>query len=276
MLDRGVEYYIKRNNDWKWPFLHIAYFLNNSDVLFGNLESVISDKGNNVGSIYSFRADPKSMEGLIYSGFNIISIANNHSFDYTREAFKDSLIRLQEVGILYTGGGFSEEEAYSPTIKELKGTRIGFLGYTSVGSSNWEAKENSPGIAWIDRYQMDKLESQVAEARNKVDFLIVSFHFGQEYQKDPSDDQIIMAETAIDSGASLVIGHHPHVLQPLIEYNNGWIAYSLGNFVFDQNFSKETMSAAILKVIVQDNKIKDIEMIPTEMNNSYQVIIKRP
>lgn len=273
MLNRGVEYYIKRNNDWRWPFLQVADFLNEADVVFGNLESVISDKGHNVGSIYSFRADPKSMEGLIYSGFNIVSVANNHSFDYTGKAFSDSLSRLKEAEILYTGGGYSKDEAYSPTIKELKGTKIGFLGYTSVGSPSWEATSNSPGIAWIDIHRIDKLRNEVASAKNKVDFLIVSFHFGEEYQKKPSNKQVTMAEAAIDSGANLIIGHHPHVLQPLVEYKDGWIAYSLGNFIFDQYFSEETTSAAILKVVIKGKTIKSVEMIPTKINNSYQVTI---
>ena len=91
MLDRGVEFEVQKNGgDWTWPFWHIASFLHQADLVFGNLESQISDKGVNVGSIYSFRANPKSIEALSYAGFDVVSVANNHSFDYTREAFEDS------------------------------------------------------------------------------------------------------------------------------------------------------------------------------------------
>ena len=134
MLDRGVEYYIHKHQNWKWPFLKIADVLQQADLVFANLESVISDKGTKQGSIYSFRADPRTIEGLVFAGFDIVSVANNHSFDYGLEAFGDSLNRLRNAGISSLGGGFSKTEARSPVTKEAKGTKIGFLAYTNQGS----------------------------------------------------------------------------------------------------------------------------------------------
>src|SRR3989338_11403632 len=100
MLNRGVEFYTKENgSDWRFPFLNIAGFLREADLVFRNLESVISDKGEKQGSIYSFRADPQSIEGLTYAGFDVVSVANNHSFDYGADALADSVARLKEHGI---------------------------------------------------------------------------------------------------------------------------------------------------------------------------------
>lgn len=272
MLDRGVEWKVKQNGeDWRWPFLKIADVLKEADVAFANLESQISDRGVNVGSIYSFRADPKSIEGLIHAGFDVLSVANNHSFDYTREAFADSLLRLKHADIAYTGGGFTKEEAHLPVVKFVRGTKIGFLGYTNSGLAQWSASENQPGIAWVDWNTLEKLRQDIRAAKARVDILAVSIHTGNEYRTQPNEFQKTFAKTAIDEGADLIIGHHPHVVQPLEQYKQGWIAYSLGNFVFDQYFSEETMQGAILKVLVQDKQVKEATLLKTKLNPSYQV-----
>ena len=280
MLDRGVEFEIQKNGgDWTWPFRHIASFLHQADLVFGNLESQISDKGVNVGSIYSFRANPKSIEALSYAGFDVVSVANNHSFDYTREAFEDSLTRLANADIAYTGGGFSEAEAHTPVIIEIEGTRIGLLAYTNSGLAAWQARstgsgqatESTAGITWVDWDTLDELQQDIQKAKAKVDILAVSIHAGEEYAKEPSDFQRLFAKTAIDEGADLIIGHHPHVLQPLEQYKEGWIIYSLGNFLFDQDFSQETMRAAILKVVVENKEITNVSLLSTKINSSFQV-----
>ena len=129
MLDRGVEYIVK--DDWRFPFLKIADYFKEADIVFGNLEGPISDKGTKVGSIYSFRANPKAIEGLTYANFNVLSLANNHSFDYGPLALKDTFLRLNKAGIDFCGGGLNETEAFSPVIKNINGTKIGFLAYTN-------------------------------------------------------------------------------------------------------------------------------------------------
>lgn len=128
MLDRGVEYNIENTGkgDFKFPFLKAADYLKGACILVGNLEGPISDKGEKVGSIYSFRNNPKAIEGLKFAGFDILSVANNHIFDYGRDAMEDTFFRLKAAGIDYVGGGFNEKEAYSPVIREIKGTKIAF------------------------------------------------------------------------------------------------------------------------------------------------------
>jgi len=275
MLDRRVKITMIKNGDWKFPFLKIADDFKNADILVGNLEGPISDKGKKVGSIYSFRNDPKAIEGLIYAGFDVISFANNHAFDYGREAFEDCLTRLSNSEISYVGAGFNEKEAFSLIIKEINGAKIGFLAYTNLGPESWKATESNSGIAWISEKDFEKIRKIIENAKSQVDVLIVSLHSGEEYQKTPTQFQIDFSRMVIDTGADIVIGHHPHVIQPNKKYGNGYIFYSLGNFVFDQSFSKETMEGQILKVLIENNKIKEVIPINIKINEFFQPEIKK-
>jgi poly-gamma-glutamate synthesis protein (capsule biosynthesis protein) len=271
MLDRGVEYMINTEGkgDFKFPFLKIANDLE-SDILFGNLEGPISDKGTKVGSIYSFRADPKAIEGLAYSGFDVLTLANNHFLDYGKLAFEDTMQRLKTEGIEYVGAGLNETEALSPVIKEINGTKIGFLAFASLGPENWKAATDTSGIAWINEENIEKIKEIIKSTKEKVDVLIVSLHAGEEYQTTPNQLQTSLDKAFIDAGADLVIGHHPHVVQPVEEYKTGWIAYSLGNFIFDQAFSEQTMEGQMIKALIEDKKIKEVIPIKIKMNEFYQ------
>jgi len=272
MLDRGVEYMIEKygEGDYRFPFLKIADDLRKADILFGNLESVISDKGKKVGSIYSFRADPKALEGLIYAEFDVLSVANNHVFDYGRAAMEDNFKRLKEAGIGFVGGGFSEKEAYSGVIKEIKGTRIAFLAYTNLGSPYWLATKERSGIAWVDWINIEEIKKDIEETKKRADIVIVSLHAGEEYSSEPNLFQIEFSKACIDFGADLVIGHHPHVVQPIEKYKQGYIAYSLGNFVFDQGFSEETMKGQLLEVLIKNGKIEEVIPKEVKINNFFQ------
>ena len=275
MLDRGVEYMIKKEGkgDFKFPFLKIADNLKGAKLLFGNLEGPISDKGKKVGSIYSFRAKPKAIEGLKFAGFDIVSIANNHIFDYGREAMEDSFLRLKEAKIDFVGGGFNEEEVCSPVIKEINGSagspqaKIAFLAFTNLGSPFWSAKGERSGICWLTK---ENLEEGVKKAREEANLIVVSMHFGEEYKTSSSVEQKYFAHLAIDSGADLVIGHHPHVIQEIERYNNSYVAYSLGNFIFDQSFSEETMKGLIFKVLIKNAKIDEVIPIEIKINKFFQ------
>ena len=275
MLDRGVEYMVEKydDGDFKFPFLKIADELKKADILFGNLEGPISDKGTKVGSIYSFRNDPKAIEGLSYAGFDVISLANNHAFDYGREALEDTFLRLKTAGIDYVGAGFNEGEAYggsTPVIKEIEGTKIGFLAYTNLGPETWKATERNSGIAWINENDFEKIKKDIENAKSQADILIVSLHAGEEYAAEPTQFQIEFSKAAIDAGADLVIGHHPHVVQKSEKYKDKWIFYSLGNFVFDQSFSQETMRGKILEILIKDGKINELIPKKIEINNYFQ------
>ena len=276
MLDRGVEWHIRQQgNDWLWPFRNIATTLQKADLVFGNLESIISDRGEKVGSIYSFRAKPESIKGLAFAGFDVLSIANNHSLDYGIEALLDSAERLSQAGITPIGAGKSVLEARAPAIYNVKGTTVGILAYTTLGSPFWQAGNNSPGIAWMDSTKVETLKEDIASVKKVTDLVVVSFHFGNEYQTKPSALQQLLSRAAIDAAADLVIGHHSHVVQPIEQYKQGWIAYSLGNFVFDQGFSKETMQGLMLHITVFDKKITEVLPIPVRISSEFQVFMEK-
>jgi len=275
MFDRGVELNIKKNGngDFRFPFLRIADDLQKADILFGNLEGPVSNQGRNVGSIYSFRADPKVIEGLKYAGFDVLSLANNHMFDYGREALEDTFKRLEEADIDYIGAGLNEQEAYSPLIKEVNGTKIAFLAYTDLGPESWKATEEYSGMAWINEEDMEIIKNDIEKAKQESDILVVSLHSGNEYSIIPSFFQSYFFKACIDAGADIGIGHHPHVVQDIEEYGNGWIAYSLGNFVFDQGFSEETMESCLLRITIKDKKIKEVSSQKIKISDLFQPYI---
>jgi len=272
MLDRGVEYMVHKygQGDYRFPFLRIIEQLKEADILFANLESQISDKGRKIGSINSFRAEPEAIEGLKFAGFDVLSVANNHSLDYGWEALSDSLKRIKSAGIKSLGAGSNEDEAFSLKIIEKNDTKIGFLTYCLIGSEKWRATKQTPGIAFITKNDISEIKKNIQEAKKKVDILIISSHLGIEYQKEPSDFQKYLYRSFIEAGADLVLGHHPHVIQSSVRYPPGWIVYSLGNFIFDQGFSEETKKGTLLKIIIKNKKIEKIEEKIIKMNDYFQ------
>lgn len=270
MLDRGVKTSIIKNfgGDYNKIFSQ-AKVLKNPDIMFGNLEGPISDKGHKVGSIYSFRMDPLSAPAIKNAGFDIVSFANNHVGDYSDEAFLDTLGRLKENNILVTGASETYTEATKPTIIERSGIRVGYLGFSDVGPEFMKATETKPGILLAN----DKnFTSIISDAKKSVDVLVVSMHWGDEY-KPHNKRQETLAKKAIDSGADIIVGSHPHVVQDVEEYKKGLIIYSLGNFIFDQHFSKETMQGLYKQVTITKTGIKDHIDIPFEINSSYQPVL---
>lgn len=281
MLNRRVEMMIRQNNDWRFPFLKISDYLKQADILFGNLENPISDKGTKVGSIYSFRADPRAIEGLTFAGFDVVSLANNHAFDYAKEALEDTFLRLREANIDYAGAGFNDQEAFAPVIKEVRGVKIGFLAYTDLGSRYWTASKNSSGLAWLNYQKIKSVAEDIKNVKSQVDVLIVSLHSGDEYTQRLTYFQTDFSEAALAAGADIVVGHHPHVIQKSETYpltsagQPGWIFYSLGNFVFDQSFSQETMTGEIVKIIIEEKKIKEVLPLEVKINSNFQPELDR-
>lgn len=274
MLARNIEKKIDEKDDHTYILNQIEPELKKYDFLFGNLESVISNKGRDIGSKYSFRAPPKNIGVLKQGQFDLVSVANNHSADWTSRAFLDSLGRLKKAGISPCGGGKNKKEAYKPVVKSIDEINIGTFCATNIGPDLFEAQDNSPGFAWSHKKQLLK-KIDTAQKEKNLDLIVVSLHFGQEYNQKPSKNQVDLAHSLIDAGADLVVGHHPHVTQPVKTYKDGVIAYSLGNFVFDQLFSEETRNSFILKVqLNHEGQISGIEKKKIRINNNYQPELK--
>ena len=270
MLDRGVDYANQTQGTGAptYPFEKIASTLREADVTIGNLEGPISDKGVNVGSEYSFRMDPKYIEGLKAAGFDVLSLANNHMFDYTAAALVGTVDRLHAAGIGTAGAGHDYTEANAPHIEELPdGTKIAFLSYTNLMPEGFSATIERPGISNPDT---DDIKSEITNLKTSVDLVVLIWHWGVEYEPTSHPREQAIAYELIDAGADLIVGHHPHVPQEIEQYKGTYIAYSLGNFIFDQFFSEETMKGLMLEIKVKDKQIISAEPIPIQLTPTYQ------
>lgn len=269
MFDRGVKSSVAKNfeGDGVKLFGPSKELIENADIAFLNLEGPISDRGRNVGSIYSFRFDPVYTDILQNTGIDIVSFANNHVGDYSYVAFKDTLAHLENVGIKQTGAGINYSDARTAREIIIHDTKFCFLGFSDVGPNWIKATENSAGILLASDPEFENI---IKNAKLSCDILIISFHWGEEYKKF-NTRQEKLAKSAIDSGADLIIGHHPHVAQDIEIYNGKIIVYSLGNFIFDQYFSPETLEGLNVEIIVQDKNIKRLLWRKTYQSRKYNI-----
>ena len=268
MLDRGIEQKVqnKGKGDYNYIFANITDSLKKYNFIFGNLEGPVSDKGLDLHDLYSFRMNPDILPVLQANGLSAVTIANNHIDNWGKPALEDTILRLKSNNIIVTGGGFDSIEAYSPRIATVGDIKVALLSYSEFGQ-NYEAKMSGSGIAIISE---DALRFGIAKAREEADIVVVNFHFGEEYQMKENSYQGKYAHLAVDLGADLVVGHHPHVLQPLEKYKNSYIAYSLGNFIFDQPFSAETMQGGLLEVSINNKMISDVVLRKIQLNQDFQ------
>ncbi|MBM3205635.1 CapA family protein [Candidatus Shapirobacteria bacterium] len=266
---RGVERIVKKQNDINYPFLKIQDYLKSADLVFGNLETPITQGPEISDFEMIFRSNPGTEQALKQAGFSILSLANNHTPNFGEKGLKDTFNFLENAGIKYVGTGQKEQEAYQPVYIEKKGIKFAFLAYndTDVVPAYYEASVNRAGTAFM---RIDKMTEGVKEAKQKADFVIVSMHAGIEYAGKPNNSQINFAHAAIDAGADLIIGHHPHVVQTLEKYKGKYIFYSLGNFVFDQPQSEETKEGLAIKIYFAKNGISKISLLPVVMEKLAQ------
>ncbi len=262
LLDRGIRIMIEKNGV-DYPFEKIADFINSYDLAFCNLECPISKRGTPLDKIYTFRGDSSFVEGLKKSGFNIFCLANNHILDYGRNAFLDTKEILERNGFHTIGAGKNQKEASIGKITKIKGMRFVFLAYVTMPLEGIIYSENLPGPAQTN---IDGIIQEIKKVRKTADFVIVSFHWGIEFSPFPSDKQKEYAHRAIDNGADLVIGHHPHVIQSIENYNGRVIIYSLGNFVFDQHKLMRRESI-IFGCTFENGKIASPYIVPILLKN---------
>lgn len=260
MLGRLVkDYYVKNGPTYPYEGEGIVPLLNAADVAFANLECPISDRGVREDKGYEFRADPSCIEGLTHAGFDVLSLANNHTGDYGDTALTDTLDILSEADIVAVGAGRTITEAHAVQVIEVNGLRLGFLAYNQIGPNWFEAEDDSPGSAFMDR---ERMIEDVQQARELADVVIVSCHWGVEYTPYRNNSQVQYAQALAAAGASLIIGHHPHVVQGIDYIENTLVLYSLGNFVFDQGNPRATAEGIIARCVLDASGVKRYELLP--------------
>ncbi|MBU0998776.1 CapA family protein [Patescibacteria group bacterium] len=269
MLDRGVRNSVLKNfnNDYSALFEKID-ILKKSDIVFTNLEGTVSDQGIDQKNLYSFRMNPAVIPAIKGAGVSIVSVANNHMGDWGRIAFTDTLARLKENEILYIGGGNNSTETEIPIIIEKYGMKIGFLAFSDVGPNWMGAETEKSGLLLTNNPRFDEI---IQNASKQVDYLVVAFHFGEEYQTKHSARQESLAHRAVDDGAKIIIGSHPHVVEDTEVYKNSFIAYSLGNFIFDQSWSKPTMQGMLLELKLYRDGSMTVKKNITQLNSAFQL-----
>jgi poly-gamma-glutamate capsule biosynthesis protein CapA/YwtB (metallophosphatase superfamily) len=218
--------------------------------------------GTPVPKAYTFRGDARAYDRLLSAGFDLVSVANNHSGDYGKAAFLDEFLTLPTHGLTPIGGGQNKQQAHTPIFKTVRGTTIALLAYDEIDPYSFAATATTAGHAWLN-------ESDLREdlARQSADFVIIFVHWGIEYATSFTSHQRTLAQLAIDNGADLVIGAHPHVIEPYEFYKGKLIVYSLGNFVFDNMYEEVVRRGNILSLTVQKNRLLNWKLVPTRIGD---------
>lgn len=273
MLSRNVAAKIKKANNPLLPFSGMKDVLQTNDFNFGNLESPFSGKDSfpNTGSLV-FNVPRQNVKGLVENKFKMISLANNHAMDQGAKALAYTRTFLGQNNIKAIGAGSNLDEAWKAEVVAANSIKIGFIA-VSYASINDNGKTTNQLVARIE--DIKRLKNAIISARQQSDFVVVSMHAGTEYKYKPNEAQTKFARAVIDLGADMVVGHHPHWVQTIEKYNGKYIFYSLGNFIFDQEWSRETKEGLMLKVElakagkdgVMKTRLDKIELLPVVVEN---------
>lgn len=252
-----------RREGYGYPFAAVSSELKKGDITIGNLEAPLTRRGTEFsGKKYRFRADPASAGPLKIAGFTVLTLANNHIMDYGAVGLKDTVTNLDKAGIFHTGAGEYLDIARKPALLVVRNEKVAIFSYSLTFPVEFYARHRhagtSPGLGL-------NFKNDIAAAKSKYNYVIVTFHWGTENAQMPSPYQIAAAHAAIDAGADIVIGHHPHVLQGIERYGNGIIFYSMGNFAFGCVNDGPGISA--IARITLDNGRKEAEILPLNIRN---------
>jgi poly-gamma-glutamate capsule biosynthesis protein CapA/YwtB (metallophosphatase superfamily) len=248
---------------YDYPFAATTGELKKGDIAIGNLESPIARGGREfIDKKFRYRSAPQAAAALKNAGFSIVTLANNHMMDFGASALAETLLHLDRAGIGSTGAGASLAEARKCVIFAVGGMKVAFLAYSLTLPDDFYATADRAGtVPGLERYY----RQDIAEARKVADYVLVSYHWGTESTAMPRPYQVTAAHRAIDAGADVVIGHHPHVLQGIERYKNGVIFYSLGNFAFGT--TSRSSDRSVIARITMENGVKGVELLPLNVLN---------
>lgn len=278
MMGRHVNEVIEKHGS-DYLFEKVQPVFNQSDYVSGNFENpVLLQKE----EVYEGEKSEKNihlfsrLEGahaIKNAGFSVINLANNHMMDYGPNALVETLDTFNDLGMPHVGAGNNVEEATEVEYADYDGQRVATLGFTDVLVKGFSAQRYTAGVA---RATPENIVPAIQEAKKNADLVIVNVHWGIEYNKKPSKRQKEMAKIMADVGADIIVGHHPHVLSEIEVFDNGSVVfYSLGNFIFDQGWTRTKDSAIAQYHIDKDGK-KSIEIIPVRLKEAQPFVTKNP
>lgn len=250
----------KRGDDYPWE--HVAPILKQADLAIGNLETAVTTGGQpEPDKQFTFRSRPSTLAGAARAGIDILSLANNHSRDFGPEALLETIRHVEEAGMKPVGAGADLAQAIRPALVEVGGLKLAFLGFSRViPETHWVAWEGNPGVApgWDPKV----VGQAVADARKEADAVILLIHWGEELKDQPRPADAELAEMLLRQGATLIIGHHPHVLQGIAFRDSKLVAYSLGNFIFPTTPRSINQETGILEVTLTRSGVTEARLTP--------------
>jgi poly-gamma-glutamate capsule biosynthesis protein CapA/YwtB (metallophosphatase superfamily) len=274
MLSRGVA---AAHTDPTTTLRGLQPLLRRADVTVGNLESTLSTDGAPTQGDDSFGASPEVLTGLRRAGFDVLSLANNHTGDYGEAALVQTVRAFDGSGITQFGAGRDLAQASEPAIVERDGVTVGFLGFNAIGETP-QAGPAQPGALSVrmpprtgplDRDDLRHVLRAIRQLDTRVDAVVVLPHWGTQYTHVPEPIQHTVGRRLVDAGADLVVGGHPHWVQGLERHRGVTIAHSLGNAVFDMDFMDQTMEGVVLTATVSADGVGDIELAPYRMDATF-------
>lgn len=267
MLGRSITNKGSKNN-YKNMFSGVSDLWKDSDYVAGNLECVLldnaSDYEKNDKEIH-INAETKTANVLKENGFTLVSLANNHLADFKAKGVVNTLDTLDKVGLKHVGAGRNLTEAAEYDIQEINGVKIATIAISDIIPKDFAARDSKAGILTTKTL---KYYQAVKDASEKADLVIANIHWGVEYGMTETEAQQQLARNLINWGVDVVIGSHPHVLQPVEKYGDGIIFYSMGNFVFDQGWSR-TKDSMVLNYYVDENGNCSFEITPIRIKDGY-------
>ncbi|GEQ38940.1 MAG: CapA family protein [Tetragenococcus koreensis] len=275
MMDRGL----KRKslvNGYDTLFDKSKNLWRNSDIVAGNLESVVlrdqnKYKENKTKDIH-LNMHPDGVQAIKNAGFTTLSTANNHISDYGRKGIKNTMKVLQDKNIDFAGIGANSAGSLNYTTYDINGVIVSFLSVTDVIPEHTTATEDKAGALTT---QNDNYLNLINEAAAQSDYTVVYSHWGEEVSESISKRQEELGRDMVDAGADLIVGMHPHVVQPIEKYKNGLIMYSLGNFVFEQEQTRTKDSVVVNYRIDSQGQMK-LELVPMRIKDGIPAVTKNP
>lgn len=253
-LARDINYKILLEKDPNYPFLKIAEYLRDADLTVINLEGPLINNCPIIRDGFIFCGEDENVSGLNYAGIDAASLANNHTTNYGLEGLAETVQTLRLNNLVPFG--VNDEVSYIT----IKGKRIALVGFVELGN-NWEGLNNAAP---------ENVISLITTARRNADVVITAFHWGEEYTHSPTQNMISLGHLAIDSGADIVLGNHPHWIQMSEIYKDKFIIYAQGNTIFDQDWSQETREGVLYKFIYRNGNFEKIEERYTIVEENVQ------
>ena len=261
-LDSSPGEWIQQGND---PFQSFAQLFAQADVRLLNLECVVATTGQALPKNYTFRAHPRVLQTL-KRHVDGVTLANNHSGDYGRDAFAEMLQLLAAQRLAYVGGGMNLREAHDPWIIERQGMRIAILSYSEFMPRSYEADSDAAGIAWSEDAQVVD-DIRRARQLHRADVVLPVMHWGWENEPVANARQRQLAKLMVDAGADAVLGGHPHVTQDIEIYKGKPIVYSVGNFIMKETDNPQQRQGWVLRLDISTSGIEGFDTRVARLNS---------